>query len=475
MLISVMLPQEVPEKDAPAKEAPKKKVQPQQQSTHASGMSRSARRKEQRALMSHNRPEYLQKKNLRPIPWDILKPEVDKVDELTPDERLQLEKLAKGLRTEEGLKAHVQASWLYVHRQIPWNEEMGPPSFETNLDELLPSTYQPIAVLPEEGTDAVIDVELEAGPGNPIDVDAEGSEHESQAPLIQSTSSDTSSEEDEEEDEDGDKKGDDDSHSDDDDNDDDGSPGHGGADNASNSSSEADEQFERDDLPDEGNEPGEDADMEADNTSIEEVEVVETMEAEDDAERIERELREMVAADPTILGSSSADRNAYPFVPPENDSLEKVQEDMERAAEEARRSQTSLASSSTAMPPPSRPVQRKKQNKDAEQANNSALSPRVTRSTLAKVLGQAGTYQTEEVQRCLEANQTLREERARQYEQIKQRRLELSARYNQHVDTCSHMKMIGCKERELCLLILGSDVAHFVQILCKMSVSRKSN
>ena len=96
---------EAPKKDAPAKEAPKKKVPPQQLSTHASGLSRPQRRKEQRAVRNLNRPEALQRKNLRPIPWEILKVEVDKIDQLTEEERLQIEQLAKGLRTKEGLRS----------------------------------------------------------------------------------------------------------------------------------------------------------------------------------------------------------------------------------------------------------------------------------------------------------------------------------------------------------------------------------
>ena len=61
---------ELPKKDAPAKDAPKK-VSVQQKSTHPSGVSRSQRRKEQGAVRSRNRPEFLQKKNLRPIPGNF--------------------------------------------------------------------------------------------------------------------------------------------------------------------------------------------------------------------------------------------------------------------------------------------------------------------------------------------------------------------------------------------------------------------
>ena len=315
---------------------------------------------------------------------------------------------------------------------------MDPPSFEMNLDELPPPVFQPLAIVPGDGVNEVIDVEQEAGPNNPIIVDDDGSEHESQAPSLQSASTDTSSEEDEEEDEDDDMKGDDDSHSDDnDDHDDDNGPA-GGADDASNSSSQTDEQFDRDDLSEQGNGSDDDANMDADDTPIEEVEVVETMETDDD---------------PVVTDQRKTLQGVLPVPPPEEDSLEKLEEDMRKAEEEQQRFLAQLGlstvatSSSTAMPPPNSPKPRKNPDMDAEQANNSALSKVTSKLSFAKVLEQAGTYQTEEVLRSLEVDKEKRAERQREYEALLQQRKDLYLKYYDHVDNCNHMFNINCQRR----------------------------
>ena len=73
---------------------------------------------------------------------------------------------------------------------------------------------------------------------------------------------------------------------------------------------------------------------------------------------------------------------------------------------------------------------------------------RVSRKlSFAKVLEQAGTYQTEEVLRSLEVDKEKRAERQREYEELLQQRKDLYVKYYDHVDNCNHMFNVNCQRR----------------------------